>query len=43
MTLDKKESYLENGSRIKEKIKYLMSEIYENITVYDFYFSPYLE
>ena len=43
MILDKKEKFLENGSRIKEKIRYLMSEIYENITVYDFYFSSYLE
>jgi len=43
MTLNNKIYYLEKGNKIREKIDYLLNEIYENITIDDFHFSIYLE
>lgn len=42
MMLNKKESYLKNGTSIKPKVNYLINEIYENISISDFHFSTYL-
>ena len=42
MTLNKKEGYLRNGTNIRSKIGYLLNEIYENISISDFYFSTYV-
>lgn len=42
MILEKEESYLKNGTKIRKKINYLINEIYENITISDFHFSSYL-
>ena len=37
-----KESYLKNGTTIRTKINYLISEIYENISISNFHFSEFL-
>lgn len=42
MTLKNEEAYLKNGTSIKGKILYLLNEIYENISISDFYFSKYV-
>ena len=42
MTLNKKEGYLKNGTSLKSKIMYLLNEIYENISISDFYFTKYV-
>ena len=42
MMLNKKEGYLKGGSNIKNKIDYLINEIYENISVSNFHFSSYI-
>lgn len=42
MMLNKKESYLKNGTTIRTKINYLISEIYENISISNFHFSEFL-
>ncbi len=43
MTINKNMSYLKKGSRIREKVDYLVNEIYENISISDFYFSKYVD
>ena len=42
MMLTKKEGYLKNGSNIKNKINYLINEIYENISISSFHFTSYI-
>lgn len=42
MMLNKKESYLKNGTTIRTKINYLINEIYENISISNFHFSTFL-
>lgn len=42
MMLSKKEGYLKNGSNIKNKINYLINEIYENISISSFHFTSYI-
>ncbi len=42
MTLNKREGYLKNGTNIKSKITYLLNEIYENISISDFYFTTFV-
>lgn len=42
MVIPKFEIYVTRGSKIREKIDYLMNEIHENISISDFYFSDYL-
>ncbi len=43
MILNKSESYLKNGSNIKNKVTYLLNELYENISVDEYYFSQYIK
>ncbi len=43
MTLNKNEGYLKDGTKIKSKILYLLNEIYENISISNFYFSSYVK
>ena len=42
MGLTKKVGYLKNGTKIREKVNYLMTEVHEYISILDFYFSYYL-
>lgn len=42
MMLTKGEKFLKNGTRLRSKVDYLVAEISENITIYDFYFSSFL-
>ena len=42
MMLSKREGYLKNGSNIKNKINYLVNEIYENVSISSFHFTPYI-
>lgn len=43
MMLNKREGYLKGGSNIRNKIDYLINEIYENISISDFHFASYLK
>lgn len=42
MILSKYENFLGRGTKIREKIDYMINEIHENISISDFYFSNYL-
>ena len=42
MMLSKREGYLKNGTNIKNKINYLVNEIYENVSISSFHFTPYI-
>lgn len=42
MVLSKYENFLGRGTKIREKIDYMINEIHENISISDFYFSNYL-
>ncbi|MBO5476594.1 MAG: hypothetical protein J6A15_02420 [Clostridia bacterium] len=42
MTLNKNVSYLKNGNKLREKVDYLLNEVYENISISDFHFSSYI-
>ena len=42
MTLNKNVSYLKDGNKLREKVDYLLNEVYENISISDFHFSSYI-
>ena len=42
MTLNKNMSYLKRGNNIREKVDYLLNEVYENVSISDFHFSAYI-
>lgn len=42
MTLNKNMSYLKKGNNIREKVDYLLNEVYENVSISDFHFSSYI-
>lgn len=42
MTLNKNMSYLKKGNNIREKVDYLLNEVYENVSISDFHFSAYI-
>ena len=42
MSLTKNAGYLKNGTKIREKVNYLMTEVHEYVSILDFYFSYYL-
>lgn len=42
MMLNKNAGYLKNGNNLREKVDYLLNEVYENISINNFHFSTYL-
>ena len=43
MMINKKEGYLKKGTNINAKVNYLLNEIYENISIFSFHFSTFLD